>query len=177
MIVTSILFNIWNIAIAILDPFKKPQSRAWISYINDTNLSGYVVYKNCPFDYCYSQSVPIILSQSNGTDVQCAFNRSSLLCGCCKPGLSLSLGSSRCLQCARYWPFILIVITLAAIIAGIALVALLLLLNMTVAVGALNGLIFYVNVVHANRSILLPFQEANAISYYICFMAQPRAWN
>ena len=149
---------------------KKSQSRAWISYINDTNISGYVVFKNCPLDYCNSRSVPIILSQSNGTDVQCAFNRSSLLCGHCKPGLSLSLGSSRCLQCARYWPFILIVITLAAILAGIALVALLLLLNMTVAVGALNGLIFYVNIVHANRSILLPFQEANAITTFVSWL-------
>ena len=149
---------------------KKPHSRAWISYINDTNLSGYVVYKNCPFDYCNSQSVPIILSQPNGTDVQCAFNRSSLLCGCCKPGLSLSLGSSHCLQCARHWPSILIVITLAAILAGIALVALLLLLNMTVAVGALNGLIFYVNIVNANRSILLPFQEVNAITIFVSWL-------
>jgi predicted outer membrane repeat protein len=151
---------------------KKSQSRAWISYVNDINcnVSGYVVYKNCPFDYCNSQSLPIFLNQSDGADVQCAFNRSSLLCGHCKPGLSLSLDSSHCLQCARYWPYLLIVITLAAILAGIALVALLLLLNMTVAVGALNGLIFYVNVVHANRSILLPFQEVNAITAFVSWL-------
>ena len=31
---------------------KQLQSRAWISYINDTNLTGYLVYPNCPFDYC-----------------------------------------------------------------------------------------------------------------------------
>ena len=31
---------------------KQPQTRAWISYINDTDLTGYLVYPNCPFDYC-----------------------------------------------------------------------------------------------------------------------------
>ena len=40
-------------------------------------------------------------------------------------------------------------LTILAILAGIALVALLLILNMTVAVGTLNGLIFYANVVYA----------------------------
>ena len=54
-------------------------------------------------------------------------------------------------------------ITIAAILAGIALVALLLVLNMTVAVGTLNGLIFYANIVFANKSILLPFQTRNSL--------------
>ena len=149
---------------------KKSQSRAWISYINNTNLAGYLVYENCPFDYCNPHSLPIILSLPNGADEQCAFNRSSLLCGSCQPSLGLSLGSSHCLQCPRYWPTLLIAITLAAIIAGIALVVLLLVLNMTVAVEILNGLIFYVNVIHANRSSLLPFQETNAFSIFVSWL-------
>ena len=149
---------------------KQPQSRAWISYINDTNPTGYLVYPNCPFDYCLSANPPVDLNQPNGADAQCAFNRSSLLCGSCQPGLSLSLGSSRCLPCPSYWPALLIAITIAAIIAGIVLVALLLVLNMTVAVGTLNGLIFYANVVYANKSILLPFQEANSIIAFISWL-------
>ena len=149
---------------------KQPQSRAWISYINDTNQSGYLVYPNCPFDYCLSTSPPVNLNQLDGADAQCAFNRSSLLCGSCQPGLSLSLGSSRCLLCPNYWPALLITITIAAIFAGIALVTLLLVLNMTVAVGTLNGLIFYVNVVYVNKSILLPFQETNFITVFISWL-------
>ena len=149
---------------------KQPQSRAWISYINDTNLIGYLVYPNCPFDYCLSTSSPINLNQPNGTDIQCSFNRSSLLCGSCQRGLSLSLGNSRCLPCPNYWPALLITITIASIVAGIALVTLLLVLNMTVAVGTLNGLIFYANVVYANRSILLPFQETNFITVFISWL-------
>ena len=149
---------------------KQSQSRAWISYINDTDLTGYLVYPNCPFDYCLSTSPPIYLNQPNGADAQCAFNRSSLLCGSCQPGLSLSLGSSRCLPCPSYWPALFIVITIAAILAGIALVTLLLVLNMTVAVGTLNGLILYTNVVYANKSILLPFQQINFLTVFISWL-------
>ena len=149
---------------------KQPLTRAWISYINDTELTGYLVYPNCPFDYCLSTSPPFDLEEQNGADAQCAFDRSSLLCGSCQPGLSLSLGSSRCLQCPSYWPVLLTAITIAAILAGIALVALLLLLNMTVAGGTLNGLIFYANVVHANESILLPFQMRNFITVFISWL-------
>ena len=149
---------------------KRPQSRAWISYINDTNLTGYFVYTNCPFDYCLLTSPPVDLNQPNGADAQCAFNRSSRLCGSCQPGLSLSLGSSHCLPCPNYWPALLIAITMAAILAGLALVTLLLVLNMTVAVGTLNGLIFYANVVYANKSILLPFQDTNFITVFISWL-------
>ena len=149
---------------------KIPRSRGWISYINDTDLTGYLVYPNCPFDYCLSTSLPVNLSQSNGADAQCAFNRSSLLCGSCQPGLSLSLGSSRCLSCPSYWPILLITITIASILAGIALVSLLLVLDMTVAVGTLNGVIFYANVVYANKSILLPFQRTNFVTVFISWL-------
>ena len=149
---------------------KQPQTRAWISYINDNNLTGYLVYPNCPFDYCLSTSPSVDLSEQNGADAQCAFDRSSLLCGSCQPDHSLSLGSSHCLQCPGYWPALLIAITIAAILAGIALVALFLILNMTVAVGTLNGLMFYANVVYANESILLPFQMRNFITVFISWL-------
>ena len=147
-------------------------SRAWISYIEGTNQMriGYLVYPNCPYDYCVSSSVSVNLNEPNGADAQCAFNRSSLLCGACQPGLSLSLGSSRCLPCPSYWPGLLTAITIAAILAGIILVALLLLLNMTVAIGTLNGLIFYVNIVYAYRSILLPFEQINFITVFISWL-------
>ena len=151
---------------------KQPQPRTWISYtpVNDSNLIGYLVYPNCPFDYCLTTSPPVDLNQPNGADAQCAFNRSSLLCGSCQPGLSLSLGSSRCLPCPSYWPALLIAITIAAILAGVALVTILLVLNMTVAVGTLNGLIFYANVVYVNKSILLPFQETQFITVFISWL-------
>ena len=41
---------------------------------------------------------------------------------------------------------------------------------MTVAVGSLNGLIFYANIVYANESILLPFQPRNFITVFISWL-------
>ena len=117
-----------------------------------------------------STSPPVYLNQPNGADIQRAFNRSSLLCGSYQFGLSLSLGGSHCLQCPSYWPALLVSISIATVLAGIALVAFLLVLNMTVAVGSLNGLIFYANIVHANKSILLPFQESSLVTVFISLL-------
>ena len=149
---------------------RKAQSKAWITFINDSKLPGYLLYSHCPFDYCNSLNISIDLNQPNGADAQCAFNRSSLLCGSCQPGLSLSLGSPFCLQCPNNWPTLLAVITIAAVVAGIALVAILLVLNMTAAVGSLNGLIFYANIIHANKSILLPFQETSLVTVFVSLL-------
>jgi hypothetical protein len=41
---------------------------------------------------------------------------------------------------------------------------------MTVAIGTLNGLIFYANIVYANRSILLPFQMQNFVTVFISWL-------
>lgn len=66
---------------------RESQSIVRISYISDANAStGYLVFPNCPYDYCNPLSVPIDLAQINGADRQCAFNRSGLLCGSCQPG-------------------------------------------------------------------------------------------
>ena len=145
-------------------------SNVWISYINETDLIGYLVYSHCPLDYCIQSDVPVNLNQPNGADAQCAFNRTGLLCGSCQSDLSLSLSSSQCLSCPDYWPALFLSITIAAIIAGIVLVVILLALNLTVAVGTLNGLIFYANIVAANRSILLPFQTSNFITIFISWL-------
>ena len=132
----------------------------WISYINHTwsNSSGYVIYPHCPFDYCYTpdKSISINLNLPNGSDAQCNSNHMGMLCGTCKPGLSVSLGSSRCIHCPAYWPGLLVTITIVFIISGIGLVAFLLALNLTVAIGTLNAIIFYANIVAANKSALFP---------------------
>ena len=63
-----------------------------------------------------------------------------------------------------------VVILVAAFLAGIALVVLLLVLNLTVAVGTLNGIIFYANIVVAHNSILLPFLQPNFITMFIAWL-------
>ncbi len=120
----------------------------WIEFINTTNGTGYVV-SNCTFDYCVEKPVNISLSSP---DEQCAYNRSGVLCGECEPGLSLVLATSRCEQCSDIYLLLLIPFALA----GIFLVALILILNITIATGKIHGLIFYANMIAANRAIFLP---------------------
>ncbi|XP_064397023.1 uncharacterized protein LOC135343923 [Halichondria panicea] len=120
----------------------------WIEFINTTNKTGYVV-SNCTFDYCVERPINISLSNS---DEQCAHNRSGVLCGECEPGLSLVLATSNCKECSNLYLLLLIPFTLA----GILLVALILVLNITIATGNIHGLIFYANILAANRAIVLP---------------------
>ena len=62
----------------------------------------------------------------------------------CRPGYSISLSSSRCIKCSEHWHRNLVGIVIAALVAGIALVFIMLALNMTVAVGTLNGILVLV---------------------------------
>ena len=130
----------------------------WITHLNFTNNQGYLVYSNCPFDYCHAPSMAteINLNLPNGADAQCSKNRLGLLCGICKSDLSLSLGSSNCILCPAHWEAILTVILIVFFLAGILLVTILLSLNLTVAVGTLNGIIFYANIIDAFGSTFLP---------------------
>ena len=138
----------------------------WITYIlrNVSNTSeggDYLVYPNCPFDYCvqpHSKKVQINLNNTiDGSDTQCANNRSGLLCGACQPNFSLSLSSSRCIPCSEQsWQRSLPVLVVARVLAGIGLVVLIFILNLTVAQGTLNGLIFYANIIGANESTFFP---------------------
>ena len=147
-------------------------TNSWITHINDTDPPGYVIYPNCPLDYCQPQTenVSMNLNLPDGSDAQCAYNRSGVLCGGCQKHLSLSLGSSRCLSCHSHWPAVLIVILLAAIVAGILLVTALLALNMTVAVGLINGFIFYANIVAANSAIFFPSSEPSFPTVFVAWL-------
>ena len=148
------------------------KKNCWITNITTENNSSdyqYLVYPHCPLDYCYPARarMAINLNTPNGSNTQCANGHSGLLCGTCQPGLSLSLGSSHCIPCSTRWPAKLAAIVIAAFIAGIILVALVLVLNLTVAVGSLNGIIFYANVVAANSNIFFPFSRPNFATAFI----------
>ena len=119
----------------------------WIGYHSaESSSSGVLLHKHCPFDYCKQEDNDMNLEYP---DEQCAFNRSGTLCGACQQGLSLALGTSRCLQCSNAYIAMFLVFALA----GILLVLLLILLNLTVSEGTLSGLIFYANIVHVNQAI------------------------
>ena len=147
---------------------------SWITYINNTltKYSDYVIYPYCPLDYCkdHSKRTNINLNNENGTDAQCAQFRTGTLCGACQSNFSLSLGSSRCILCPKYWPAYLIIMLIASLIAGIILVALILILNLTVAIGTLNGVIFYANIVNANIRTFFPSSQPSFFSVFISWL-------
>ena len=132
----------------------------WVGYDNQSHRL--ILHPQCPFDNCVSYAVSFPL---NNTDVQCAYNRSGLLCGACKNKYSLVLGTSYCKQCTNYHLYLLVPFALM----GVALVFLLLACKLTVATGTLSGLVFYANIVGINRTIFLP-EESFKLSVFIAWL-------
>lgn len=120
------------------------------TFRNNTSVSGGGSIFFLQTEASINNSTFLYRNIPNVSDVQCAFNRSGLLCGSCKDGLSLILRSSHC----QVWSNSGICLLIAFGLAGIALVVFLLCLNLTVAIGTVNGLIFYANFGKANRTIL-----------------------
>ena len=123
-------------------------ANSWISAHTVNNSHSYHVSLNCPFDYCLPHSSHLNLST---LDSQCQFNRSGLLCGQCQQGLSAVFGSSQCKQCSNV--YLLIIIPIG--IAGVILVLLLFILNLTVTDGDVNAFLLYVNIISINSSIFI----------------------
>ena len=126
---------------------KRP-ANTWITFrTTQVNQTEYLM-SDCPLDYClpYSSDVNLL-----DPDLQCQFNRTGVLCSQCQRHLSMVFGSSRCMECTN----VHILITLVVLVAGIILVVLLYLLNLTVTIGTINGIIFYANVIGINDSVFL----------------------
>ena len=138
------------------------QGDKWIGNISDCVL----VYTQCPFDYCNPAQVSFSF---NDPDPQCALNRSGMLCGGCKQNYSLALGSNSCIDCTGSFHLALIIPFAAA---GFGLVALLMVLNLTVSIGTINGLIFYASIVKISEStgIFFPNGSIPVLSQFIAWL-------
>lgn len=139
---------------------------SWISFANVTSdlnatIGDFMIHPYCPFDYCTPSDYKTGISFNliNGADAQCSHNYSGILCGSCKHGLSLSLGSSRCMICSSSWPENLTGTLIGTAIASILLIAILLVLNLTVATGTLNGIILYVNISGCGSTFFSKFTD------------------
>ena len=141
-------------------PIKRSGNN-WLSYNNKYNCI--IAHTNCPFDYCNTSLISLNL---NNTDLQCTHKRSAYLCGQCKPGLSVVIGSNECSKCNNTSLFFLVPFTLA----GILLTVLLLKLNMTVSSGTINGLLFYANIVKLDNAVLLPIGSILLLTQYIAWL-------
>ena len=100
--------------------------RNGIVWVGTLDENGILIQKRCPFDYC--------LPHLTGVDLrypvtQCAMNHAGTLCGGCKKGFSLALGTNMCLSCKENKHLALIIFF---ILAGLLLVVFIKVLNMTV---------------------------------------------
>lgn len=130
-----------------------------------SSTGGIIIHEHCPHDYCKSESFDLSL---NNPEYQCAFQRSGLLCGECKGGLSQVFGTSNCKHCSSLW---LLVLLPVAALAGVLLVISLMMLNLTVAVGTINGLVFYANIIKANEATFIPPEAIGSpLSVFIAWL-------
>ena len=135
----------------------------WI-YLLHNKSHSYYVSQQCPLSYCSPYSKYVHLSTP---DTQCQFNRTGILCGHCQHGLSTVFGSNQCKQCSNI--FLLLVIPF--IIAGILVILLLFLFNLTVNNGSANPYIVYVNILSINGALLFPKFEQRTPVYTIVSLA------
>ena len=117
----------------------------------------------CPLNYCIKESSNITVSEP---DSQCNYNHSGVLCGGCQSGLSLALGSAQCMHCSNQFLFLIIPFA----VAGPALVGFIKLFDLTVSQGAVNGLIFYANIIQANQDIFLPWKGTHPMGVFIAWL-------
>ena len=138
------------------------QGNVWMGYNTDKHCV--IAHKICPFDYCLLSLVSFNITSP---DIQCALNRSGILCGECANGLSLLLGSNKCGTCnSNSYLALLIVFSLDRF----ALVVFLLLLNFTVSLGMINGLIFFANIIKLNEAIFFPSGPIIFLSQFISWL-------
>ena len=145
--------------------FRPATSMSWLGLIDDepdgSIQIGVIFYPRCPIGYCSPHNVTFNISTRND---QCEPNRSGRLCGECEEIYSLTLGNhAKCVRCSN--TYLLLILPFA--VAGVLLVVLLFVLNLTVTEGSINGLIFYANVIGMNHTVL--FTEGS--SYLYVFLA------
>lgn len=143
----------------------RKQNSFWIApHQTNGTYKGLIIHSSgCPLDYCETTLVNVTLDNA---DIQCAFNHSGILCGSCKENFGIALGSLHCFECSNAH----LTLILPFALSGIVLVVLLLSLQLTVAKGSINGLIFYANTVQMNNHVFFPPQEGNILTVFIAWL-------
>ena len=138
------------------------KENAWIGNISNC----VVIHSPCPLDYCRKTNTNFSFADP---DPQCALNRMGILCGGYRNNFSLVLGSNECKHCPDSFHLALIIPFAAA---GFGLVAPLMVLNLTVSIGTINGLIFYASIVKISEStgIFFPNGPIPVLSQFIAWL-------
>ena len=114
---------------------------------------GFMWSPNCPAHLCRNNKDIWLNFSSDNVTVLCLENHTAILCGACLQNYSLTLSSLECSKCrSSNHLSLLLVFTLA----GVALIACLLLFRITVASGTINGLILYANIINITKNHIFP---------------------
>ena len=119
----------------------------WLGEVSEQNGTKTIgIALNCPLTLCntslFGRRPVLHLNQSTGKLMHmCLNNREGVLCGQCKKGYSIGMNTDQCLSCTNWYLFTL----LAYLAVGIVLILALYCLKLTLAVGTLNGFLFYFN--------------------------------
>ena len=124
----------------------------WISA--DKHMTKIMYTTECYLDYCLAHST--IGIHLNESQLRCANNRIGIMCGECAEGYSSVLGGTSCKKCSNIWLFLIAVCASA----GILLVVLLFMLNLTVVNGDIYGILFCVNTLNVYTSRIFPSQHS-----------------
>ena len=143
---------------------RKAGSKFWIgAEYRNGSYQGLILYRTCPIEYCRTDEVNMTLED---LDLQCSDGRTGILCGGCRKNYSITVGGSKCKVCSN--SHLLLASAFAA--AGIALVAFISVIRLTVAMGMINGLILYANIVQVNRKLFFPADTTNILTVFVAWL-------
>ena len=132
-----------------------------LAFVNTTPTPAYAI--RCPTDYCDKSVIDIDLTVD---DFLCKKGRRGAICGQCQRGLSVMFGTVECGDCSHFWLFTILLYMLA----GILLVFLLFLLQLTISEGTIIGLVFYAQAVSINDGLLLLTDRSTVLTVFISFL-------
>ena len=107
------------------------------------DVGGFFSTYTCPLTYCIKTSNSIALT--NDSDVLCK-NRMGRLCGDCKHGYGLSVGTLNCVKCTGSHVIAWIILIATTYVPITVVFISLLVLNMNLAVGPIHSFIFFCQV-------------------------------
>ena len=127
--------------------------------VDGNRLVGFI--PTCPINYCKEDVTEIDLTTA---DPLCVSGRTGILCGSCKEGLSVVFGSPECKKCSNASIAYIIIF----ILAGLILVSIMFLLDLTITTGTINGLLFYASIVNIDSNI---FFRGTGQHFFLVFIS------
>ena len=136
-------------------------TRTGLTWIGMTDDNCTIISQFC--EYCKFPNINLYL---NDSDEQCDLNRTGIYCGECAEGLGLMLGSNRCKDCSNGY----IALTILFALAGVVLVIFIILMNLTVTFGVINGFLFFANVVKMYQPLFIGINDIPVLSQFILWV-------